>query len=412
MKKRVGMIAAISGMLFLGGGQAWALSAETMMLLDLLKAKGVITQEDAAEFTKTLETSKPEAAEGGHHHSVQTLADRLEKLEGKGGEGLAEAASKINWSGIVEVEMASARAKDGDGKKTNSSDISLATAQLNADATVNQYVSGRIAVLYEEDPEDSGNNSIGLDEAIVGFKGGEDLPLYANVGRMYLPFGHFASHFISDPLTKNLGETNDTALVAGYANDVVDLNVGAFRGKVKETGKNDHINSGVASATLSLPKDSVAGLAMSGGVSYLANLAASDGLQGETTVPGEVVDAAGGVSTFLSLAYAERFFFDAEYLGAVDDFAIGDLPFAVDNNNRKPQAWNLEAAAKLTDKTEFALRYGGSDQAGITLADHEYGAALLYDIFEHTSLTIEYLFQEFQDDSNNNQATMQVAVEF
>lgn len=421
MKKIVRVAVAMSGALLIGAGQAWSLSSETTMLLDLLKAKGVITQKDAAEFTKTLEAKATEAAaevtEDDHHHSVKSLADRVEKLEGKGGDGLAEVASKVNLSGLLEVDMTAARAKDAAGEKSNLSDVTLKTAQLNAEATVNQYVTGRIALLYEE----AADNNVTLDEAIVGLKGGEVLPnAYANLGRLYVPFGQFNSHFISDPTTKILGETNDTAVVTGYANDIIDLNVGAFKGKVKETGKSEQINSAVASAKFTLPKGSEEGLAVSGGASYLSNLATSDTLEPENTnsTSGEVVDTVGGVSAFLSMAYAERFFFDAEYLGALDNFAGGDLNF-YDPKNRKPQSWNLEAAAKLNKETEFALRYGGSNdgfknKAGdkFILAEHEYGAALLYEIFDHTSLTIEYLFQKFLDDSNNSQGTMQVAVKF
>jgi len=425
MKKVLVVAAAMGGMLLMGGQAAWALSSETTMLLELLKAKGVITQQDAAEFTKTLEAKAPEAAkEAGeeHHHTVQSLSERLEKLEGeKSGEGLAGVANHVKVGGRLEVDMTAARAKDAAGEKTSSSDVILKTAQLSADATVNQYVTGRIALLYEEGEN---NDNIALDEAIVGLKGGEALPVYANLGRMYVPFGQFKSHFISDPMTKILGETNDTAVVAGYANDIVDLNAGFFKGKVKETGRSEHINSTVASATLTLPKGkgSEEGFAMKGGVSYLSNLATSDTLEPETTVSGEVGDTAGGLSAFLSMSYAERFFFDAEYLGALSNFDNGDFNFA-DAKSRKPQTWNLEAAARLNKETEFALRYGGSSDESLKnslahggdkfiLADHEYGAALLYEIFEHTTLTVEYLFQEFQDDSNNSKATMQVAVEF
>ena len=417
MKKMFGVAAAMSAVLLSGAGQAWSLSSETAMLLDLLKAKGVITQSEAAEFTKTLEdkaVAKTDA-DDDHHHSVQSLTDRVEHLEGQGWERHAKAASSVNLSGLLAVNMAANRAKDADGTTANDNDVFLKTAQLNVDATVNRYVNGRLALLYEEDP---GNSNVTLDEAIIGFKGGETLPVYANLGRLYVPFGHFASHFITDPQTKILGETNDTAVVAGYANDIVDLNLGVLKGKVKERGKSEHLNSAVASASLMLPKGEEEGLAMSGGVSYLSNLAASDGLEAETSVAGEVGDTVGGVSAFLSLAYAERFFFDVEYLGALSDFDGEDFTF-FDSNTRKPQTWNLEAAARLNKETEFALRYGDSNgvlknRVGdkFILAAHEYGTALLYEIFDHTSLTVEYLFQKFQDDSNNSQGTVQVAVEF
>jgi hypothetical protein len=411
MRKVVRVAVAMSGLLLLGVGQAWALSPETLMLLDLLKAKGVINQQDAEEFTRALEAKAPAASEEeDHHHGVQSLSDRVERLEGKTG-ALAEVSDRVRVSGLVEVAASTARTRDAAGHKQNSSDVTLSTAQLNADATVNPYVNGHLALLYEEDPQDSGNTTVGLDEAIVALNGGEAWPVYANIGRMYVPFGHFESHFVSDPLTLALGETNDTAVVAGFANELVDVNAGVMKAKVKEAGSSDHVNTVVASATLSLPAASKEGLAMTSGVSYLSTLAASDGLEAETTTAGEVADSVGGVSGFVSLAYGECFFFDAEYLGALEGFRTGDLSF-VDAHNRRPSAWNLEAAAKITPGTEFALRYGGSDQAGNFLAENEYGAAVLYELFADTSLTIEYLFQEFQDAVNNSQATMQLAVEF
>ena len=410
MKKMVGMAAFVSSVLLLGVGHALALSPETTMLLELLKAKGVISQQEADEFTKTLEAKVPAASEEDHHHSVQSLSDRVQRLEGKEGRW-DEGIGKVRFSGLVEVDMGTARTKDAAGHKANSSDVTLATAQLNADATINQYLNGHLVVLYEEDPLASGDNGLGLDEAVIGLKGGETFSAYANAGRMYVPFGHFSSHFITDPLTLALGETNDTAVVAGFANETIDVNAGVFKGKVKETGQSDQINSVVASATLSLPAASDEGLALRGGLSYLSNLAATDGLEAETVTSGEVADSVGGVSAFVSLAYGEKFFIDAEYLGALDHFAAGDFSFS-DADNRRPQAWNLEAAARIANGTELALRYGGSEQAGNFLAEDEYGAALLYELFPETSVIIEYLFQEFQDESNNSQATMELAVEF
>ena len=408
------MAALVSGMVLMEAGPVWSLSSETAILLDLLKAKGVINETEAAEFARTLETKAATVApaDDDHYHSVQSLTDRVERLEGKGGGDPAGIVKKIELSGLVEVDLSTARAEEGDGHKSKSSDITLATAQVNAEAAVNQYVSAHLALLYEEDPDDASNNDVTLDEAAIGLKGGEAWPAYANLGRMYVPFGNFASHFISDPQTLILGETNDTGVIAGYANDSMDLNVGAFRGKVKETGKSDHTTCGVASAKFSWPKGgSENGLAMTGGVSYLSNLAASDVLEAGTTIPGEIDDVVGGGSAFLALAYADRYFFDAEYLGALDSFAAGDFSF-VDDHHRRPQAWNVEAAARFADRLEFAVRYGGGIDAGVLLADEEYGAALLYGILDNTALTVEYLIQESQDGSNNSQATMQVAVEF
>lgn len=399
------VLSAIGAM---GVEDSLALSSETEMLLEILKAKGVITQSEVAEFTTTLEGKMVANTriEDGHHHSVQSIEDRGDRLQGTS-KGVTVLGGKVHLSGLVEAEMTASRAMDVDGVKTNNSDLVLATAQLNANAKVNQYVGGHLVFLYEE----GDNDNITIDEAVVTLKGGDDSPLYAYVGRQYVPFGRFESHFISDPGTLALGETNDTALVAGYANEIVDYNVAGFKGKVKEAGASERINSVAASATLTMPSSSNEGISLSSGLSYLSNLASSDGLERETITVGEVVTVIGGWSAFASFGYAERFFVDAEYLGAIKDFAIDDFSFT-DENNLRPEAWNLEAAARLCESAEFAIRYGGSSGTGTFLSQDEYGAALLYHVFDSINLTVEYLFQEFRDGSDNSQGTIQLAVEF
>ncbi|MDP2105082.1 MAG: hypothetical protein Q8J76_03720, partial [Desulfobulbaceae bacterium] len=83
MTKVLSIVAVLSGILLGGGGQSWALSPETSMLLDLLKAKGVITESEAVEFTQALEgkmaASSPVVDD--HRHSVQSLADRVDRME-------------------------------------------------------------------------------------------------------------------------------------------------------------------------------------------------------------------------------------------------------------------------------------------------------------------------------------------
>jgi hypothetical protein len=70
-------------------------------------------------------------------------------------------------------------------------------------------------------------------------------PVYLIAGRQYIPFGYFDSHFITDPATLILGETNEGALVGGYRfnGEMVDISLGAFNGRVKEIGKDDKISN-------------------------------------------------------------------------------------------------------------------------------------------------------------------------
>ena len=410
MKKTLYTASIMTLALFLGNEKASAISKETAMLLDLLQTKGVINQSDAISFKKTIETemANTPVPVDSHRHSVQSLASRLEKLEKTPISESSSLSDKIYLSGFVEVAAASSRTDNGTGTITNENDINLATAELDLDATINQYTNAHLAFLYEED---AGNN-ISLDEGIISLDGGDRLPMYLNVGKMYLPFGQFKSHFITDPLTLTLGETNDTALVMGYTNSLLAINAGAFNGTIQKTGESSQVNSYVGSAIITLPEKSISNLVANIGISYLSNLATSDELQ--TTINtgnGNLTDMVGAYSAFGHFEYLDRFFLDLEYLSALDNFTINDLSF-IDANNQKPSAWNIELAAIIIPKLELALRYGGTDETGSAYADKMYGAALLYDILDNTAFTFEYISQDFTDNSDGQSATVQMAVEF
>ncbi len=95
------------------------------------------------------------------------------------------------------------------GNTDSASDLTLATAQLGLGIEVNEYFSGKLIVLFEEDTE--GDDRIEVDETTVNLASG---PWSGRIGRQYLPFGHFHSHFISDPLTLELS--------ASYLSDLAD----------------------------------------------------------------------------------------------------------------------------------------------------------------------------------------------
>ncbi len=342
-----------------------------------------------------------------HRHSVQSVEHRLEKLEQQLSKE-SSLAGNIRINGIIEVEAGTARQESPSGSTTNRNDISLATARLDISAGINQYVNGRLTFLYEEGEE---NNHVIVDEAVIAINGGEQYPFSVNAGRMYVPFGNYDSHFISDPLTLVLGETNDTAIMAGYEFGPVEVNGSLFKGAIKKNNSSDEINTFTGGFTFALPAETANGLSLTGGASYISNLAATDTLQGEVTVADIINDTVGGCSVFASLEMQGRYSLYLEYLAATDDFSSTDFSFS-DTANQRPAAWNIEAGATIMDGLEVALRYGGSDEAGTLMAEKQYGAALLYDLFDNTSLTFEYLSEDFSDNSSNLQGTVQVAVEF
>ena len=388
---------------------------ELMQELKVLKEQIRILEEKLENRVKmsAQEISKetPAGLEGqGLPERVRRIEEKMEqKQEGV----LAKWADKITLSGVIEAE---AGYEDydydnpGPGEEDyDSSDISLATVELGVDVDIIKHVKGHVLFLWEE--EDTGDESVGVDEGFITLDGEDEVPLYLNVGKLYVPFGNFESHFISDPLTLELGETRESALTVGCVNEWMDFSVSAFNGDIDETGEDNHIESYVASASFSVPEELISNFGIAGGVSYISNIGDSDSLQDEIDSEAGIRDYVNGFNVFLSVSYMDKLFLECEYLGALDEFEAGELSF--DGGNKfQPKTWNFELAYAATDRLEVVVKYEGGDDLGDFLPEDQYGAVVTYGLFENTSLALEYLHGEFENDDERDLVTTQLAVEF
>jgi len=384
---------------------------ELMQELKALKEKIRILEEKLGNQEKmsTEEISKeaPTRTEGqGLPERVRRIEEKMEqKQEGV----LGKWADKITLSGLIEAEAYYENYDYDDPAidDDDSSDITLATVELGVDVDIIKHVKGHVLFLWEEDDTEP----VDVDEGFITLDGEDVIPLYLNVGKLYVPFGNFESHFISDPLTLELGETRESALTVGYVNEWMDLSASAFNGDTDETGEDNHIESYVAAASFSVPEELISNFGISGGVSYISNIADSDNLQDEIVPPGGIKDYVGGFNAFLSISFMDKFFLECEYLGALDEFEAGELSF--DGGNKfQPKTWNFELAYAATDRLEVAVKYEGGDDLGDFLPEDQYGAAFTYGLFENTSLSLEYLHGEFENDDERDLFTTQLAVEF
>lgn len=340
---------------------------------------------------------------------VKGLDDRIRRIE----EVLEKSplggkwVDRVTLSGAIEVEAGyeSIDFADSALDDENASDLVLATAELGVDVAIAKHVGGHVLFYWEEDESDG----VDLDEGFIILDGGDVLPLYLNIGRIYVPFGNFESHFISDPLTLGIGETGESAVKAGFINDWTEISLCIYNGDVDEIGDDDHIGGFSAGAVFSLPEGVVPDIGLSLGGSYISNIADSDGLEGET--PGEVEDHVGGLGAFLSLSFQDRFFLEAEFVTALDHFKAGELSFD-GGEEREPKAWNLEFAVAPMEDLEVAVRYEGSDDTGDFLPEAQLGGVVAYGLFESTSLALEYLHGEFENDDERDLVTVQLAMEF
>ena len=340
--------------------------------------------------------------------TLEALDARIQRLESAdeapGGDHWTR---RITLSGVIEVEASYANIDIDDPAAGNetTSDVDLAAVEFGVDAAIVDHVDGHVLFKYEDD-------DVFVDEGYILLDGGETLPAYLIAGRQYLPFGSFDTHFVSDPLTLTLGETNEGALVAGwrFGGEWADLSVGAFNGDAKQAGSDNTVRDMVAGVVVR-PAD---GFRL--GVSYTSNLAAAGGLFDVLTAD-ELSDTVGGWSIFLSAALLDRFTVIVEYVAAVDDFEAGELYIDTDTENRRPEAWNIEIGCVVVDAVEVALRYGGSTDGGAGEADFlpqdQYGAVVNWGVFDNTLLAVEYLHADFEDDLRTSDTlTAQLAVEF
>lgn len=335
---------------------------------------------------------------------IENLKQRIEALEAGQAEQTAEeppfslmvAGKYLTLGGLLELE-ANYTDIDGGG---DSSDLTLATAELSLEVAINEQIGGHVILLYEED---QGDDSLNVDEAAISLHCpkpfmGQTGAFYG--GKLYLPFGKFNSNMVSDPLTLELGETNDTAAIFALEGDLWNFSLGVFNGGTDAAGDDDHIDSLVAALELT-PMENV-----SFGVSYISDLAESDvELVADSTL---YSDNVAGASAFISATFGPVGL-EGEILGALDDFDSALVGLS-DLSGTKPLAWNLEASYQATDDLLFAARY---EQANDFKDDvKRYGAAASYGLFAHTVLALEYLHADPETDPDSDTMTAQLAFEF
>ena len=338
---------------------------------------------------------------------VKSLEDRIKQLE----DAINRQPESDKWydrlqiSGLIEVEASHGKTdfKDPAVEDEKTSDVDLATVELGVDAKISAHVDGHVLFKYEDD-------DLFVDEGFITLVGTENFPAYLIAGRQYIPFGNFDSHFVTDPTTLVLGETNDGAVVAGYrfGGEMVDVSIGAFNGDAEKSDKDDVINSFVGSIVVS-PIENI-----KFGASYTSNIAGSDSFNEVVVDPDNLDSLVGGWSGFVTFEFLERFKLIGEYVGALGNFKAGEIYDAADTKERKPSAWNVELGVAIIDNVELAARYGGSDDGGADfLPESQYGAVLNWGFFKNTNLALEYLHGEFEDDAQETDSFIaQLAIEF
>jgi hypothetical protein len=410
------MAAAMLSTIFINFN-ALAMSPETEMLLKLLEKKGIVTADEAADLKQAVEASvEQKAAPGKVHTGRMNITDRLARLENQ----VAKTAvvndflERVEISGLIEVEGYAASRGSGNNNR-DSSDITLATVELEIDARINEWVSGHLLLLYEEDDTED----FTVDEGIITIGNTAKFPFYLSAGKMYVPFGNFESNMIQDPLTLELGESRESAVQIGFEAAGFYGSIYAFNGDVGETDDNNKVDNYGANLGFTFERDQCN---LDIGVGYINNITdadtMTDALDGFTAGGKDFTeDYVSGFASHLIINMGP-FQLIGEYVGAVEEYTAGEMG----TKSVRPESWNIEAAFTqelLGKETTFALAYQGThDSLAIELPENRYMGAIGINILENTALKIEYMHDvdygkhEGGTDQRNDTVSAQVAITF
>lgn len=222
--------------------------------------------------------------------------------------------------------------------------IGVSEVGLGLAAAINDWTTLEAGFLYEhthlgEREAAYGAEAAFLETAALGFAS-PDGPWSLAVGRRFLPFGVFDTRMISDPLTLEVGETNEISWNLGWGS-------GAFQAAVFGFNGDDGLGSagamagygGAVSFSSEREESAVAlNLALTSDFGYADNVlsALADAAAGEQSA-GRVA----GISAHGSWRYGAVTII-GEYVGALESYATGEMEFA--GRGATPASWMLEAA--------------------------------------------------------------------
>lgn len=407
--------------LFVGGlmlsGPAFGKEMSNYDLMMELKAMKTRINTLEAELNK--KDKKIEDLKASTEKRIEDIAlhpkERL-PMEPEAAEEDVKWSDRIEFSGVIEGEFSREKQTlKNPARETRDDDFSLATVELGIEAQINKYTTGNVVLLYGDDEDE---DRVRLDEGTITIGGIEETHgLYFLGGKYYPHFGELNSYFVSDPLNVEIFEIQESAAQVGYEGDWFAAGAGAFHGDVQKIGDDEsRIKGFFADANFHNPEDTLGGLSLLIGASYLNNVA-------DTNLQDEVVgikDYVAGLAGYFVAEYGQ-FSFGAEYISALDEFHPGEMAYAVDRagiaQKTKPAAYNFEFAYRPIDTVQLALRYEGSKNMFALHPEKQYGGCISWELLECTVLSAEYLRGTYDE---NNDVTMedrdlftvQLAVEF
>ncbi len=249
----------------------------------------------------------------GFSASNVELEERISQLEEKS-EAQPGALGKISeWvtlSGTIAVE---AGFESSDADDSDSSDISLATAELGIEGAPKDWLTGFMLLSWVDDEDE-----LIVDEAHITLGRTDEIPYYVSAGKFYIPFGIFETLMVSDPITLDIGEIVDNAVQVGVDINGFQAAAYLYNGAVDEAGDDDTISSFGFSLGYALERDDYT-LAL--GVDWTNNVLESGALSQAVGDAGELVDAVSGIAAHAMVTFGPICLI-GEHIHVTDDIEI------------------------------------------------------------------------------------------
>lgn len=237
---------------------------------------------------------------------------------------------------LIEVEAQSSTVA-GESK----SDLLIATLDWNTLIPVNESMSWHVGLLWEQDVREDDP----LDRLYVN---GIWHGLGWTVGRFYQPVGQFDSIFVSDPLTLEMAEINQTSAMLDYTVYLCLIQVGLFRSSLNEVSDEQNVDQAYAAITW-MPQETT-----KVGAYWLSNLLESDGLadSGEALQNLNRDETAAGMGCFLHHSQ-----------GSVEWHleCVGALTSVDARSDTLPIALHAECSYAMQADLRLGVRYEESD---------------------------------------------------
>lgn len=345
---------------------------------------------------------------------------------------IRQAYDRLTITGNVDILYYNSDFDTRSGGSEDTSDFVVDQVRLGLDLEIYDYVKGFVALQFEDYQTGSlapfgggvadteGDGDLQVDEAYIIIGDWEyDEGLYGIFGKQYFPFGNVneSGNFINDTLTRQLYETRDTGLTVGHKYAGLDVSFFAFNGQAEEVKTGGSLDNKVdtwgSSIAYAMEEE---GMTVNIGFSYISNI-----LQAQNTAALAGLDFNGPIGLHVdndSQAYnvygvvgIGPVWLSAEYVSTFNDLDSRDVPgtpFTAnpEGSDVKPQALTVEGAFSFEmDEHEviLAAKYEtNNDQEDFGNPFEEiWGVGVGSDIFENTTLTLNYENWNLENGSGN-----------